>query len=155
MLNCNNTFDNLDKLNNQGYKVSCKWKPEKKEEYVQCINSYEFTNDINKIKADLLAGTDKQTVDKSIKALSEIITTAGDGHIKVSNHKFGRVNKKKRKSKPWFNLDCKHQRDIFFENVRQYKYTNVDEHRINMSNERSKYRKLCRLKQQEYIGRKQ
>ena len=66
-----------------------------------------------------------------------IITSAGKSHITVKCKNNITVINNNSCYKKWFDPECNVQRYSFFESVKRYKDSNLDEHRIIMSKERS------------------
>ena len=124
--------------------IRMKWKPDRKNEYLQNLKSEEsiiqFQNIFDKLENDVLSDN---VIDDCVNDLSNIILSAGENHYvhtKRSNQSTGTINNS------WYDSECREKLESFRTAVRLYRLSNSEIDRVSMANSRSSYRKCCRLK---------
>ena len=100
-------------------------------------------------------------------ALSDVVTEAGSAHInrvRVGQPEGGRGgrggregneerSRRRAKDKPWYDDACRRQRDVFREAQSRHSEIGSDATRVWRNMQRGIYRKLCRSKKREFLGK--
>ena len=134
-----------------GFHVSCRWKEEKRVEFLTNINTDIVNTEILELQTIIENAPETAILDSAIMKITSIITNAGSGHIKVIHNSHNQSTKTKHKQlNKWYDKDCSDQRKLFIESLNKYYFTYDPDDRINMSKERSRYRKLCRSKKTDF-----
>ena len=126
-----------------------KWNKDKKGDYVTNIGSPEVSNRVRDLSELLVNNRDTAVLERSVVELSEVLVSAGEGHVHTVRTGSGGI-RKKRASAAWYDTACEQQRKAFEECERKYHDDQTEESRIGMCMQRNMYRKLCRSKRREH-----
>ena len=130
--------------------LRAKWDENKKGDYISKINSEGITKAIENITGELLDIKKCEGIDNILEQFSEVIKGAGSSHIKEI-----KVNTNGKKGKcysgaKWYDEDCKLQNKKIKEIQKKYFETWEDIDRVEMCEQRSIYRNLCREKKRDF-----
>ena len=142
-------------------RLYAKWNGDRKNEYMSNLESQDVDRNLADLSRIILENTECDVLDDSIVKFSEIMTGAGSGHIKRTGGQ-GRgdggetvgeeraMDGRQTKGGPWWDEECRQQRDVFHESQRRHNDLGTDETRVWMCMQRNIYRRLCRKKKREY-----
>ena len=130
--------------------VKAKWDENKKDEYINNVNSQGVAKEMENLTDDLIKVTNGEGIENILDQFTEVIKGAGSSHlreIKLNNKgKKGRDNS----GAKWYDEECKIQRVRFKEIQKKYFETGEDLDRVEMCEQRSIYRNMCREKKRKF-----
>ena len=146
----NNVSDAPLNVSSSNYFCFTKWNVNKKDEYVNCLESESIKDSLVDIADKLMENMNRETVDSAIIDLNSIFEKAGEGHINKVYTGGSSYNKGKRGGAEWYDNDCVKQREIFNECEKRFWETRDDGDRVFMCEQRRIYRELCRDKKRKF-----
>ena len=132
----------------------------KKESFLNGISHGDINDKLNELTQKVNEAKNGEMLEDSLSDFTNILLGAGSDHIKEvkislgSNKTKSKVAKAGASGAQWYDKECYDQSKIFREFELRYYDTELEQDRVNMCEQRSRYRKLCRDKKREFEQQK-
>ena len=130
-------------------RVYAKWKQERKNEFTENVLSQEVREKVDELSEMIVNNTSTDVLEDVVVGVTDILVTAGSGHIHTVKQGSG-GNVQGRRKASWYDEACAKQHKVFLECERRFYDERSEENRASMCVERNVYRKICRQKINEF-----